>query len=112
MASALASRRCEACRSDTPPVRGDALVRLLAELGGGWRVVDGPRLVKEYRFRDWREALAFVNRVGEIAEREAHHPDVFLAWGRVRLELWTHAIGGLSENDFVLAAKADAALAS
>jgi len=111
MASPLASRRCEACRSDTPPVRGDALARLLAELGGGWRVVDGPRLEKEYRFRDFREALAFVNRLGEVAEREGHHPDVRLAWGRVRLGLWTHAIGGLSENDFILAAKADALVA-
>jgi 4a-hydroxytetrahydrobiopterin dehydratase len=107
MASALASRRCSACRSGTPPLRGEPLARLLAELGGGWRVVDEHHLEKEYRFPDFREALAFTNQLGEIAEQEAHHPDFFLAWGRVRLEIWTHAVGGLSENDFILAAKAD-----
>jgi 4a-hydroxytetrahydrobiopterin dehydratase len=95
------------CRSKTPPLRGEAAERLLAELGGGWCIVDEHHLEKEYRFPDFRAALAFVNRVGEVAEQEAHHPDVFLAWGRVRLVIFTHAIGGLHENDFVLAAKAD-----
>ena len=108
MASRLASRRCAPCRRDTSRLRGEALSRLLGELGGGWRAVDEHHLEKEYRFPDFRSALAFTNRLGEVAEREHHHPDIHLAWGRVRLEIWTHEIRGLSENDFVLAAKADA----
>ena len=107
MGSALAARRCVPCRGDTPPLRGEGLDRLLGELGGGWRVESEHHLEKEYRFADFRSALAFVNRVGELAEREFHHPDVHLAWGRVRLEIWTHRIRGLTESDFVLAAKAD-----
>ncbi len=110
MASVLAARRCVPCRGDTPPLRGEALGRLLGELGGGWRAVDEHHLEKEYRFPDFRSALAFTNRLGELAERESHHPDIHLAWGRVRLEIWTHKIRGLSESDFVLAAKADALL--
>jgi 4a-hydroxytetrahydrobiopterin dehydratase len=70
-------------------------------------VVEGHHLDREYRFHDFREALAFTNAVGEIAEAEGHHPDIHLAWGLVRITLWTHKIGGLSENDFVLAAKVD-----
>jgi 4a-hydroxytetrahydrobiopterin dehydratase len=107
MASGLAARRCVPCRGGTPPLRGEALESLLAELGGGWRVVDEHHLEKEYRFPDFRSALAFTNRVGEVAEQEGHHPDLHLAWGRVRVEIWTHDTGGLTENDFVLAAKAD-----
>ena len=108
MPSGLAARRCVPCRGDTPPLRGEALGKLLAELGGGWRVVDEHHLEKEYRFADFRAALAFVNRLAEVAEREFHHPDIHLAWGRVRLEIFTHKIRGLTESDFVLAAKADA----
>jgi 4a-hydroxytetrahydrobiopterin dehydratase len=107
MASDLAARRCVPCRGDTPPLRGEALSKLLAELGGGWRVVDEHHLEKEYRFKDFRAALAFVNRVGELAEQEFHHPDIFLGWGRVRLQIWTHKIRGLTESDFVFAAKSD-----
>jgi 4a-hydroxytetrahydrobiopterin dehydratase len=108
MASRLAGLRCVPCRGDTPPLHGDALEALIGELGGGWRVVDGHRLEKEYRFANFREALAFTNAVGALAEEQDHHPDIHLAWGRVRLEIWTHRIGGLTESDFVLAAKADA----
>lgn len=108
MGSRLAARRCVPCRGDTPRLRGDALDSLLAELGGGWRVVDEHHLEKEYRFPDFVSALGFVNRLAEVAEREFHHPDIHLAWGRVRLEIWTHKIRGLTESDFVLAAKADA----
>ena len=109
MVSGLAARRCVPCRGDTPPLRGEALAHLLEELGGGWRVVDEHHLEKEYRFPDFRSALDFVNRLGELAERESHHPDIHLAWGRVRLEIWTHVIGGLTESDFVLGAKVDEA---
>lgn len=108
MASGLAARSCVPCQRGTPPLRGAALQSLLAELGGGWRVEEEHRLEKEYRFPDFRSALAFTQRLGEVAEQECHHPDIHLAWGRVRVEIWTHDVGGLTENDFVLAAKADA----
>ncbi|MGE5233082.1 MAG: 4a-hydroxytetrahydrobiopterin dehydratase [Acidobacteriota bacterium] len=105
--SRLADKECVPCKGGVPPLAGAALAGLLAELGGGWRVVDGHHLEKEYRFPDFVSALAFVNRVGELAERQGHHPDVYLAWGKVRLTVWTHSIDGLAESDFVFAAKAD-----
>lgn len=108
MADALADRHCVPCRGDTPQLSGPERERLLAELGGDWHVQDGHHLVKEYRFPDFMTALRFVNRVGAVAEAEGHHPDVELTWGRVAIKIWTHAIDGLTESDFVLAAKADA----
>ena len=80
---------------------------LAGQLGGHWRIVEGHHLEKEYKFKDFREALAFTNRVGELAERIGHHPDIYLAWGKVRLTVWTHSSGGLTENDFIFAAKVD-----
>jgi 4a-hydroxytetrahydrobiopterin dehydratase len=106
--SDLANRDCVPCRGGIPPLAGAELDRLLAELGpNDWRVVDGHHLDKEYRFPDFVSALAFVNRVGEEAERQGHHPDLHLAWGKVRVTIWTHKIDGLTESDFVLAAKLD-----
>jgi 4a-hydroxytetrahydrobiopterin dehydratase len=105
--SDLASKQCVPCKGGVAPLAGEALRSLEAQLGNGWRVVDGHHLEKEYRFPDFRQALAFTNRVGELAEEQNHHPDVHLAWGRVRLEVWTHKIDGLTESDFVWAAKAD-----
>lgn len=105
--SKLANMECVPCKGGVPPLKGDTLTELLEKLGGGWRVVDGHHLEKEYRFRDFREALAFTNRVGELAEAQGHHPDIYLAWGEVRLSIWTHKIDGLTESDFIFAAKAD-----
>jgi 4a-hydroxytetrahydrobiopterin dehydratase len=105
--SELAKLECMPCRGGVPPLRGKELEDLLQKLGGGWRVVDEHHLEKEYRFKDFREALAFTNRVGELAEAQGHHPDIYLAWGKVRLTIWTHKIDGLTESDFVFAAKAD-----
>jgi 4a-hydroxytetrahydrobiopterin dehydratase len=90
-------------------LEGKALEELSEQLGEGWKVVDEDHLEKEYEFNDFREALAFTNAVGSIAEREDHHPDIELGWGRVQVSLKTHKIDGLSENDFILAAKADRA---
>ncbi|HEX4961047.1 MAG TPA: 4a-hydroxytetrahydrobiopterin dehydratase [Thermoanaerobaculia bacterium] len=87
-------------------LQGEELKKHYAKLQG-WTLVDEHHLEKEYRFPDFREALAYVNRLGEVAEREGHHPDVFLAWGKVKVTLWTHSIGGLSPKDFELAAEAD-----
>ena len=110
--SELAAQRCVPCRGGVPPLAGaeldDLLARLNRESSGGWRVVDGHHLEKEFRFKDFARALAFANRVGEVAEAEGHHPDLHVAWGRVRVTVWTHKIDGLTPSDFVLAAKADA----
>ena len=105
--SDLADKVCTPCRGGVPPLAGAELDELSARLGGGWQVVDGHHLEKEYRFDDFRQALGFTNRIGELAEEVNHHPNIFLTWGRVRVELWTHKIDGLNEADFVWAAKAD-----
>jgi 4a-hydroxytetrahydrobiopterin dehydratase len=77
------------------------------ELDGGWQVVNEHHLEKDYKFKDFREALSFTNKVGELAEAQGHHPDIYLAWGKVKVTIWTHKVNGLTESDFVLAAKAD-----
>ncbi len=105
--SELAKFECVPCRGGVPPLRGKDLADLLEKLGGGWRAPGEHHLEKEYRFKDFRDALAFTNRVGELAEAQGHHPDIYLAWGKVRLTIWTHRIDGLTESDFVFAAKAD-----
>jgi len=107
----LASRECVPCKGGVPPLKGDALQNLLHELDGDWQLVRDHQLEKEYRFRDFKNALAFTNRVGELAEQQGHHPDIELSWGRVKLIMWTHKIDGLTESDFVFAAKADRVLA-
>jgi 4a-hydroxytetrahydrobiopterin dehydratase len=103
----LASKSCIPCRGGVPPLRGDELTRLLGELGAGWQLVREHHLEKDFSFADFRSALDFTVRLGEVAESEGHHPDIHLAWGRVRLQIWTHKIDGLTESDFILAAKAD-----
>ena len=110
MASDLAAKSCVPCRGGVPPLKGAELEALRTRLGGDWRVVNEHHLEKTYTFKDFKDALAFTNAVGSIAEREGHHPDIHLSWGRVGLEIWTHKIDGLTESDFVLAAKADEAL--
>jgi 4a-hydroxytetrahydrobiopterin dehydratase len=103
----LASKRCVPCKGGVPPLRGAELQALHTRLGGAWEVVGDHHLERDYRFRDFREALGFVNRVGEMAEEQNHHPDLLLTWGRVRVTVWTHKIDGLTESDFVFAAKCD-----
>ena len=108
--SELAAKQCVPCRGGVPPVSGAELQALRAQLGGDWHVVDEHHLEKDYRFDDFRGALDFTVRVGEMAEEQDHHPDIYLAWGKVILTLWTHKLDGLTESDFVFAAKADALL--
>ena len=105
--SDLASKTCIPCRGGVPPLTGAPLRKLHDELANGWKVMEGHHLEKEYRFEDFRAALDFTNRVGEMAEEQGHHPDVELSWGRVKLLVWTHKIDGLTESDFIWAAKAD-----
>lgn len=103
----LADRQCVPCRGGVPPLKGDKLRSLSAKLPG-WEVVREHHLSREYRFPDFASALAFVNRVGALAEQQGHHPDIYLAWGKARIDIWTHKIDGLTESDFILAAKIDA----
>jgi 4a-hydroxytetrahydrobiopterin dehydratase len=102
----LAERRCIPCRGGVPPLTADEIAPLLDQLQG-WEVVEDHHLRKLVRFPDFANALAFVNQVGEVAEAEDHHPDIYLAWGKAEITLWTHKINGLTESDFVLAAKID-----
>ncbi len=107
----LAAKHCVPCHGGVPPLGEAERASLLHDLGpNGWRVVDGKRLEKEYKFPDFAQALAFTDRVGALAEEQGHHPDIHLSWGKVQLVIWTHAVGGLTESDFILAAKADRAL--
>lgn len=106
--SDLANKKCEPCRVGGVPLQGEALEELAAELGHDWSVVDGHHLARTFTFADFADALAYVNRVGAMAEEQNHHPDLALSWGKVTVEVWTHKIGGLSESDFVFAAKAEA----
>lgn len=101
----LAQKNCMPCKGGVPPLKGNDLTRLARELGEDWRVLNEHHLEREYKFENFRQALDFTNRVGELAEQQNHHPDIYLAWGRVKLTLWTHKIDGLTESDFVFAAK-------
>jgi 4a-hydroxytetrahydrobiopterin dehydratase len=101
----LASKECLPCKGEVPPLKGEALKGMHTRLGNGWRVVNEHHLEKEFTFKNFRDALAFTNRVGDLAEGQGHHPDIYLAWGKVKITIWTHKIDGLTESDFVLAAK-------
>ena len=105
--SDLAQKQCVACKGGVPPLAGDELARLKRELNAAWQVLNEHHLEREFKFPDFRQALQFTNRVGEVAESQNHHPDIYLAWGKVKLTLWTHKIDGLTESDFIFAAKVD-----
>jgi 4a-hydroxytetrahydrobiopterin dehydratase len=102
----LEERHCVPCRGGVPPLTGEALEALKAQLTG-WQVVDEHHLLKSYSFPDFRSALDFVNKAGAVAEEEGHHPDLLLTWGKVEAKIWTHKVNGLTESDFILAAKLD-----
>ncbi|HKC62991.1 MAG TPA: 4a-hydroxytetrahydrobiopterin dehydratase [Pyrinomonadaceae bacterium] len=104
--SDLASRECVPCRGGVPPMHEDEIKKFLDELQG-WEVEGSHHLRKVYEFKNFREALSFVNRVGELAEEQGHHPDICFGWGRAEITIWTHKIDGLTESDFILAAKID-----
>jgi 4a-hydroxytetrahydrobiopterin dehydratase len=103
----LSKKSCTPCRGGIPPLTGEPLTELQGQLDPNWRVINEHHLEKEYLFKNFQEALAFVNKIGEIAEQEGHHPDIHLSYGKVKIQLWTHKIDGLSENDFIVAAKCD-----
>jgi 4a-hydroxytetrahydrobiopterin dehydratase len=102
----LAQKHCVPCRGGVPPLKGAELENLKTQVTG-WQVVEEHHLTKTYTFPDFLKALDFVNRAGAIAEQEGHHPDLYLSWGKVGVKIWTHKIDGLTESDFILAAKLD-----
>jgi len=105
----LAGKDCIPCRGGVPPLAGTALTALYADLGHDWVLVEEHHLEKEYKFPNFQQALDFTNAVGAIAEAENHHPDIYLAWGKVKVQIWTHKINGLTESDFIFAAKVEKA---
>lgn len=103
----LANKECIPCKIGVPPLKGEELKTFLEKLGNDWGLIEEHHLEREYLFNNFREALNFTVKIGELAEQQGHHPDIYLAWGKVRLTVWTHKIGGLTESDFIFAAKAD-----
>jgi 4a-hydroxytetrahydrobiopterin dehydratase len=103
----LAARELKPPQGDVEPLRGVELRTLFEALGNNWQVIDERHLEKEFKFKNFQGALDFTNKVGELAETVDHHPEICLTWGRAKITIWTHSIGGLSEADFVFAAKAD-----
>jgi 4a-hydroxytetrahydrobiopterin dehydratase len=106
MAERLADRHCIPCRGGVPPLKREQLSEYRDQVPD-WKIVDGHHLERTFRFPDFQQALDFVNRIGEVAEQEGHHPDLFLTWGEVRAKTFTHKIDGLTESDFILAARID-----
>jgi 4a-hydroxytetrahydrobiopterin dehydratase len=106
--SVLAEKTCVPCKGGVPPMKGDALVKLGREINHDWHVVNEHHLEREYKFANFREAQAFTNKVGDLAEAQNHHPDILLSWGKAKVTIWTHKIDGLTESDFIFAAKCDA----
>jgi 4a-hydroxytetrahydrobiopterin dehydratase len=106
MMSELASKTCVPCKGGTPPLKGEELERLRRQVPE-WEVVDEHHLHRRFRFKNFRESLSFVDRVGELAEEQGHHPDIGFGWGYAEISVWTHKIDGLTESDFIFAAKVD-----
>ncbi len=107
--ASLAEKTCVPCRGGVPPLAGAELKAIYDQLPGkkDWNVVDEHHLTRTFTFPDFKQALDFVNRVGAVAEEQGHHPDILLAWGKVEITLWTHKVNGLTESDFIMAAKVD-----
>ena len=106
-AAKLSEKQCIPCRGGVEPLGTQELTPYLQQLADGWDIIEGCKLEKTFKFKNFKEALDFTNRLGELAEQQEHHPDIYLSWGKVKVELWTHKIGGLHENDFILASCID-----
>ena len=103
----LADQQCVPCRGGVPPLGREQIAPLLVQLEPGWEAVRDHHLRRTYKLKDFKSALAFADRIGATAEEQGHHPDLQLSWGKVVVEIWTHKIDGLTESDFVFAAKCD-----
>jgi 4a-hydroxytetrahydrobiopterin dehydratase len=110
MTGQLADKQCVPCRGGVPPLKGEELLQMLKNVPQ-WSVANGHHLTRAYKFPDFKQALDFVNKVGGLAEEQGHHPDILLAWGKAEITLWTHKIDGLTESDFIMAAKIDRLIA-
>lgn len=110
MTADLAQRHCTPCEGGVDPLKGSDLDEFRDQVHHRWRVVDEHHLEAVFPFKDFEEALRFTNRAGAIAEEEGHHPEICVTWGKATVRIWTHAIDGLSDNDFILAAKYDRAV--
>jgi 4a-hydroxytetrahydrobiopterin dehydratase len=106
----LSDRNCVPCRGGIPPLGAEQVEQLRRQISEEWSVVDGHHLVREVKLKNFRQAMALANRVAEIAEAQGHHPDLLVSWGKLTVTLFTHAINGLHENDFIMAARVDALL--
>ncbi len=102
----LTNRTCVPCQGGVEPLKGEELNKLFDQLQDGWNVIEEHHLEKLFKFKDFKTALDFVNKVDELAEQLSHHPDICLSWGKVKIKVFTHKIDGLHENDFIFAAKA------
>ncbi len=105
--SDLLNKKCIPCSIGTDPLTAEEIDLYFKDLQEGWTVIDNHHIEKTYKFKDFKEALDFTNAVGNLAESEGHHPVIHLSWAKVLIEIWTHKIHGLHENDFILAAKID-----
>jgi len=106
MTEQLADKQCVPCKGGVPPLKGKDL-EPLHRIIPLWSVVNQHHLARTFTFPDFKQALEFVNRVGALAEEQGHHPDILLAWGKAEVTLWTHKVNGLTESDFIMAAKID-----
>ena len=103
----LSNKPCVPCEGGIPPLTHQEITKFMRELSRNWKVIENHHLEKEYHFPDFQKALDFTVEVGKTAEAEGHHPDIHLSWGKVKVTIWTHKINGLTESDFILAAKLD-----
>lgn len=106
--SSLLDKTCTPCQGGVPPLSPNIASKLLLEIGNGWIINESGQLYKEYKFHTFMEVIGFVNKIAALAEEEAHHPDLFITWGKCTVSIWTHKINGLTKNDFILAAKIEA----
>jgi 4a-hydroxytetrahydrobiopterin dehydratase len=106
MPEELASQTCVPCRGGVPPLKGAELQQILQQVPQ-WKVINEHHVTRAFTFPDFKQALAFVNRVGEVAEQQGHHPDILLTWGKAEVTMWTHKIDGLTRSDLIMAAKID-----
>jgi 4a-hydroxytetrahydrobiopterin dehydratase len=103
----LTDKVCVACEGGIPPMTESEIIKLRPQLDQDWQVIENKKIKREFRFEDYKKTFEFVSKVAELAEQEGHHPTIEFTWGKATITLWTHAINGLSENDFILAAKID-----
>jgi 4a-hydroxytetrahydrobiopterin dehydratase len=103
----LSNKNCKACEGGVPPLEEWEIKDLQKHIKADWSIIDNKKLVRQFAFVNFKHTMSFVNKVADLAEGEGHHPDMHVSYGKVTIELWTHSINGLSENDFILAYRID-----